>query len=182
MIEPLERGFKMDIPLKIPGLSGPKILIISIFIVAFSAILLLVETQPSSVEAELLLNIQPFDNLILVEENSLLAVAEPSNPPSRVIKKFKVIVTAYSSSPWETDQDPHITAAGTYTRDGVVANNLLPLGTRIKIPELFGDKVFVVEDRMSWKKGYYQVDVWLPSYQEALNFGAKTTYIEILED
>jgi 3D (Asp-Asp-Asp) domain-containing protein len=51
----------------------------------------------------------------------------------------------------------------------------------VKIPELFGEKIFVVEDRMNQKKGYYHVDVWFPSYWEAKNFGVKRTYIEILD-
>ncbi|MCD6402545.1 3D domain-containing protein, partial [bacterium] len=97
-------------------------------------------------------------------------------------KKIKVIVTAYSSTPWETDGDPYITASGKWVKEGIVANNLLPFGTKIKIPEVFGDKVFVVEDRMHWTKSPYQVDIWFPSYWDALNFGAKRTYIEILEN
>lgn len=96
-------------------------------------------------------------------------------------QKINVVITAYSSTVWETDDTPYITASGTYVRDGIVANNLLPLGTKIKIPEIFGDKIFVVEDRMNSRKSYYHIDIWFPSYQEALNFGAKRTYIEILK-
>jgi len=36
-------------------------------------------------------------------------------------------------------------------RDGVIATNILPFGTKVRIPEIFGDKVFVVEDRMARK-------------------------------
>ena len=62
-----------------------------------------------------------------------------------------------------------------------MANNLLPFGTEIRIPELYGDRIFVVEDRMSRKKSYYHVDIWFPSKEEAKNFGAERTYIEVLE-
>ena len=96
--------------------------------------------------------------------------------------KIKVVVTAYSSCPEETDDTPFITASGKSVADGVVANNLLPLGTKIRIPELYGDKVFVVEDRMNSKKSDYHVDIWLPSKTLALNFGVKTAEIEILEN
>jgi len=75
---------------------------------------------------------------------------------------------------------PHITASGTYVRDGIVAANFLPFGTKIRIPQIFGDKVFVVEDRLSPQKKYH-IDVWFPSYEEALRFGAHLTYIEILK-
>ncbi len=121
------------------------------------------------------------ERLVMVEENSLLPIPNPSNPEPQVTQKLKVVITAYSSSPWETDGNPYITAAGTLVRDGIVANNLLPFGTKIKIPEIYGDRVFVVEDRMNWKKGYYHVDIWFASYWEAKDFGAKRTFIEVLE-
>jgi 3D (Asp-Asp-Asp) domain-containing protein len=98
-----------------------------------------------------------------------------------VVKKIRVMVTAYSSTPSETDDTPFITAAGTSVRDGIVANNKYPFGTKIRIPELYGDKIFVVEDRMHPTKSYYCVDIWFSSHKEAENFGAKITYIEILE-
>ena len=97
------------------------------------------------------------------------------------VRKLPVIVTGYSSTIDQTDSDPFITAAGTIVRDGIVANNKYPFGTKIRFPEIYGDKVFVVEDRMSWKKGNYHIDIWFASYWEAKNFGAKRTYIEVLE-
>ncbi|GAI34149.1 unnamed protein product, partial [marine sediment metagenome] len=109
-------------------------------------------------------------------------ISSPSNPESQYTKKtIEVVVTAYSSSPWETDDSPYLTAAGTWVREGIVANNKYPFGTEIRIPEIYGEKIFVVEDRMSWKKGEYHIDIWFPSYWEALNFGTKRTYIEVLE-
>lgn len=122
---------------------------------------------------------EPVSDFIIVQENSILPVSPLPDP--KVVERVKVIATAYSSSPDETDDEPFITAAGTYVRDGIVANNLLPFGTRIRIPELYGDKVFVVEDRMNRKKGSYHFDIWFPSKKEALQFGAKNIYVEILE-
>jgi len=121
------------------------------------------------------------NRLITVQGNSLSPVSDHFSPEPKVINKMKVVITAYSSTTWETDDTPQITAAGTTVRDGIVANNKLPLGTKIKIPELYGDKIFVVEDRMSREKGKYHVDIWFPSYLEAKFFGAKRTYIEVLE-
>jgi 3D (Asp-Asp-Asp) domain-containing protein len=120
-------------------------------------------------------------NLITFQQNTLISLSSPYIPEKQV-HSIKVIATAYSSTPWETDEDPFITASGTQVRDGIIANNYLPMGTKIRIPQLFGDKVFVVEDRMHWTKSNYHIDIWFPSYQEALNFGAKNTYIEILEN
>ncbi|OGZ19591.1 MAG: hypothetical protein A2654_01300 [Candidatus Nealsonbacteria bacterium RIFCSPHIGHO2_01_FULL_43_31] len=102
-------------------------------------------------------------------------------PVPKIARTINVIITAYSSTPEETDSTPFITAANTVVKDGLIANNLLPFGTKIRIPELYGDKVFTVEDRMSSKKGYYHFDIWFSSTKEAKEFGAKFTNIEVLE-
>jgi len=120
-----------------------------------------------------------FSELASIEGNSLLPVSNPVDPIRT--KKVKVVITAYSSTCWQTDDTPFITASGETVRDGIIANNMLPFGTEVMIPELYGDKVFVVEDRMNAKKGYYHVDIWFPEYEQAKEFGSKTTYIEILE-
>lgn len=91
----------------------------------------------------------------------------------------EVRVTAYSSRVEETDDTPFITASGTNVRPGVVAANWLPLGTKVRIPKIFGDRVFVVEDRMHKRNGD-KLDVWFPSTEEALRFGTQVARIEIL--
>jgi 3D (Asp-Asp-Asp) domain-containing protein len=120
--------------------------------------------------------------LTIYQENSLAATSSPENPEPEVIKVIYCIITAYSSTPWQTDDTPFITAAGTEVRNGIIANNLLPFGTRIRIPELYGDKIFVVEDRMNSKKSDYHFDIWFEDNKDAENFGAKMAYIEILEN
>jgi 3D (Asp-Asp-Asp) domain-containing protein len=119
--------------------------------------------------------------LAIMGKNSLLPMLSPAGPEYKVAGKITVVVTAYSSTPDQTDDTPFITASGKTTKDGIVANNYLPFGTKVKIPELYGEKVFIVEDRMSWKKSNNHFDVWFSSYQEAKNFGVKRTVIEILE-
>ncbi|MEK7478985.1 MAG: hypothetical protein AAB634_00385 [Patescibacteria group bacterium] len=89
-------------------------------------------------------------------------------------------ITAYSSSEDETDNTPHTTAIGTPTRDGVVATNMLPIGTLVRIPAYFGNKVFVVEDRMHPRKRWV-LDVWMPSKAEAKEFGSYLTKIEVIK-
>ncbi|MCK4454361.1 3D domain-containing protein [Candidatus Parcubacteria bacterium] len=120
--------------------------------------------------------------LVIAQGNALLALSPIPQTEIKVVKRMKVLTTAYSSTVWQTDDTPFITASGTYVKDGIVANNLLAFGTKIRFPEIYGDKVFVVEDRMHWEKGYYHVDIWFPSYYEAKNFGAKTTYIEVIKE
>lgn len=88
-------------------------------------------------------------------------------------------ITAYSSTPEETDDEPFITASGAHVRHGVIAANFLPFGTTVKIPELFGDRIFVVEDRMN-KRYPDGIDIWMPSKQEARVFGKQTAKIVII--
>jgi len=92
----------------------------------------------------------------------------------------KIIVTAYSSTPDQTDSSPFITANGTYVYDGVVACNFLPFDTKVRFPELYGDKIFIVEDRMA-KKNNHKMDIWMPSREIAMQFGVKRLAVEIVE-
>ncbi|MBM3204566.1 hypothetical protein FJZ48_01120 [Candidatus Uhrbacteria bacterium] len=102
-------------------------------------------------------------------------------PEPVVLKTIKMDVTAYTSSVEECDSDPFITADGSTTRDGIVATNVLPFGTKIRIPDYFGDKVFEVHDRMN-KRYSYRVDVWMQEKGEMRRFGIKrNASIEILE-
>lgn len=104
-----------------------------------------------------------------------------SQIPEEETRKINVVVTAYSSTPDQTSGDPYTTAAGTRVREGIVANNALPFGTKIRIPELYGDQIFVVEDRLHWRKGNYHVDIWFPTREGAIEFGSKRTHIEVIE-
>ena len=118
-------------------------------------------------------------NLPVIENTTLLPVAQP--PVPTVSQTMEVVVTAYSSSVDETDDTPFITASGKNVEDGIVANNLLAFGTRVRIPEFFGEKIFVVQDRMNQRKSFYQFDIWMPSKEQALHFGAQTARIEIID-
>ena len=125
---------------------------------------------------------QEIDNQSIMQENhymipeggSLLARNELS-----LRRSVAVIITGYSSTVDQTDDTPYITAWNTKTRPGVVAANWLPFGTNIRIPELFGDRVFVVEDRMH-RRNSHKLDIWFQSREEALRFGVKRARVEIL--
>ncbi len=86
--------------------------------------------------------------------------------------------TAYNSLAGQTDSTPFITASGTRTRHGVVAANFLPIGTRIKIPEYYGDQIFIVEDRMN-RRYDKKIDIWMESYDDAIQFGARNITVEV---
>lgn len=128
----------------------------------------------------LLLKKEPEEAPLILQENSVLSPSPISASSEQEPKQTWVIVTGYSSTPDQTDEDPFITASGKPVREGVIAANFLPFGTKVKLPALYGEKTFVVEDRMHPRMGY-QIDIWFPSRWQALDFGAKTTYIEILE-
>lgn len=96
-----------------------------------------------------------------------------------VKSKYVVSVSAYSSEPWQTDDTPFITASNTHVRDGVVAANFLPFGTLIRLPEIYGDKIFIVEDRMN-RRYWFNLDIWFDDTQLAREFGRKTVTIEVL--
>jgi 3D (Asp-Asp-Asp) domain-containing protein len=89
-----------------------------------------------------------------------------------------VQVSAYNSLPEQTDSTPFITASGTHVRHGVVAANFLPIGTRVTIPDYYGDQIFVVEDRMNAR---YQnnMDIWMESVADARSFGRRNVRINI---
>ncbi len=113
--------------------------------------------------------------LIVINKDSLTRMNKPL--PS---KATKVVLTAYSSTPDQTDDTPFITASNTCVHDGVVAANFLAFGTKVQIPSIFGDKVFTVEDRMA-KKHSDKMDIWFPERYLAKNFGVKEAEVVILE-
>ncbi len=89
-------------------------------------------------------------------------------------------ITAYSSTVGQTDDTPFIMASGNHVYSGAVATNFLPLGTLVKFPELYGNKIFVVEDRMN-KRFQDRIDIWFESKTEAKSFGLKYTKVEVAE-
>lgn len=112
-------------------------------------------------------------------------VAKPAPATTADTGTYKVVgtrqlyVTAYSSTPDQTDSSPFITASNTRVRDGIIAANFLPFGTKVRFPSLYPNKIFVVEDRMH-KRFSERADIWFPTRQEALIFGNKYTQLEIL--
>lgn len=104
----------------------------------------------------------------------------PINRPF-LIQVREIFVTAYSSTPDQTEGDPFITASGARVYDGVLAANFLPFGTKVKLPELFGDKIFIVEDRMNARFKDTRIDIWFPDRSSAKEFGIQKTTMEILD-
>jgi len=112
---------------------------------------------------------------------------EKNGAKFEVIRTYTVRATGYSSTPDQTDSTPFVTASGAYVRDGIIAANVyengrrLPFGTLVRIPEIYGDKIFVVEDRMNIRYKN-NIDIWFPETQLAREFGSKKVTIEIVEE
>jgi 3D (Asp-Asp-Asp) domain-containing protein len=90
-----------------------------------------------------------------------------------------VTATAYNSMESQTDSTPWITASGTRCREGVIASNFLPFGTKVLI-EGFGDRVFVVEDRMN-RRYNKRIDIWFRDYSDARQFGVRTIKYHVIK-
>jgi len=115
----------------------------------------------------------PNQNLIF----RLPAIADKPQPEAKKI--MNISVTAYSSTPDQTQGDPFITASGTRVHDGTLAANFLPIGTKVRFPDYFGTKIFVVEDRMS-ARYWHKADIWMATRQEAKDWGVRYIQMEIL--
>jgi len=130
------------------------------------------------------------DDLDLPIEDNLRKVAFipeviVSEPEIRVISSSFHSMTAYNSEVGQTDDSPCITANGfnvcEHGIEDTVAANFLPFGTKIRMPELFGDRIFIVRDRMN-KRYSERVDIWMLKKVDALKFGVKRNVkIEVIE-
>jgi len=124
------------------------------------------------------LGLSSVESLVTLQGQALVQSANPDTPV--VVSQRWVIVTAYSSTVDQTDSTPFITASGTGVRDGVVACNFLRFGTRVRFPQFYGDKVFVVEDRMALKNSH-KIDIWFSDREDAKQFGVRQLKVEVLE-
>lgn len=102
----------------------------------------------------------------------------------RVIRTSTHVLTAYNSEVAQTDDTPCITANGfdvcAHGIEDTIAANFLKFGTKVRIPELFGDRIFIVRDRMN-KRYPDRVDVWMLNKSDAIKFGVKRAVIEVVE-
>lgn len=116
-----------------------------------------------------------------ISGNALIASSVINHEPlsQTVRQRLYLEVSAYNSEVGQTDDSPFIMANGGHVHDGAVATNILPFGTRVKIPEYFGDKIFTVEDRMN-RRYQDHLDVWMLNKSDALSFGRRATVIEVI--
>lgn len=112
-------------------------------------------------------------------EDKKAVVVDESKP--KTIKTMRVPMTSYTSAVEECDDSPFTAADGTRTYNGMAAANFLPFGTKFRVPEYFGDKIFTVHDRMNSRYGV-RIDIWTERKADAKKFGVKkAALIEIVE-
>ena len=136
------------------------------------------------------------DELILQELDKIMADVErdtngflPENK-NKAVKPVKpifsdwYIITAYNSEVGQTDNSPCTTANGfnvcVHGEEDTIAANFLPFGSKVRIPNLFGDRIFVVRDRMN-SRFHERVDVWMINKMDAKKFGVKLAKIEVIK-
>lgn len=121
------------------------------------------------------------DDSPVIMADAVVPVASPTGTTTKTsYHTYWVQVSGYNSDVNQTDSSPFITASGTHVRDGVVASNMFPFGTIIKMPKLYGDKIFIVEDRMN-SRYQHNVDIWFTNKADALKLGRQTVQIEVIK-
>lgn len=151
--------------------------VLGLAIVALLLNLTIPNTKP--VKAEMLST--PDVPVAVTQPISLPALPTIVDKPVTVKKTMTVRASAYTSSRAETDNNPFTTASGTKVRDGIIAANGLPFGTKVRIREINKDKIFVVQDRMNARWGNRKIDIWMVERHQALEWGVRTVTLEIVK-
>ncbi len=166
----------------------------SIFIGAMSVVVLSIIAVPQTTYAEIKNDKDEASHTLV--HNGKLTICKLDKKAYEVVRTIKkAVITGYSSAWDETTGIPgkpgFITASGFDLRElkdgeGVVANNYLPFGTKIRIPDLFGDTIFTVQDTGSPNhfSTVNRFDVYFPGElgkKEAMKFGRPTAKVEFVE-
>lgn len=162
--------------------NGRQVLLVAIFIASIFTFLLphaeiLAAPAPVFMNEERKINLQPATQI-----KEIINYQLPTNE-IKVIRTKSVTITAYNAVPEQTDNTPCITADGTDICKNknikIVAANWLPFGTKVRIPEYFGDTIFEVRDRMN-PRYRDRLDILMESIPEAKQFGRRQLTVEIL--
>ncbi len=127
---------------------------------------------------------------ITIEEEKEVIEEDIIIEEEEIIEEFVVLrtsvhtLTAYNSLPEQTNDQPCITANGfnvcEHGIEDTIAANFLKFGTKVRIPDLFGDRIFIVRDRMN-QRYPSRVDIWMLEKSDAIQFGIRNAKIEIVE-
>ncbi|MFH0923860.1 MAG: hypothetical protein V1825_03955 [Candidatus Falkowbacteria bacterium] len=186
-MEPLRKNHKKIISLK----QAKKLVILLVFVFLFDVLLFPMPVLASDLAEDSSFNIET-EAISLFQENSFNEVNNalldanrlPENSSWQIEWSGSYTITAYNSEVGQCDDSPCITANGFDVCDhgieDTIAANFLPFGAKVRIPELYGDKVFIVRDKMN-KRYPNRVDIWMIEKQDAKQFGVKFAKIEVLK-
>ena len=125
----------------------------------------------------------PEESLIMlpeeIQEENLQKLREEAMQVEAVSTVY-MEASAYNSVPGQTDGSPFKTAIGSLTREGVIASNYFPIGTKIQIPDHFGDQVFRVEDRMN-PRYHKTLDIWMEEISDAKQWGRRYIKVDVIK-
>ncbi|MDO9399505.1 MAG: hypothetical protein Q7T79_02365 [bacterium] len=186
-MEALRKNHNRLISLK----QAKRILIVLVFIFSFNLLLFPASAMADQIVEESNLSqeqkdlIKSTEYLIKdAEEEPIFINQLPESKNLKVRESSYRVITAYNSEVGQTDGSPCITANGfNVCKHGIedtVAANFLSFGTKVKIPELFGERVFIVRDRMNTRFSD-RVDVWLLNRADAIKLGVKYVKVEVLK-
>jgi 3D (Asp-Asp-Asp) domain-containing protein len=184
---------KANVTRKKDNYSKSKLTQLVLFVVFLNIVLLpysgiTVNNSDKTTFKEKLVNINKSFAVLAKEDELELEVMESEikilEEKPEVAWSKRYTMTAYNSEVAQCDASPCITANGfnvcEHGIEDTVAANFLKFGTKLRIPELFGDKVFTVRDRMN-SRYTERVDVWLLHKDNAIDFGVKYPLIEVLK-
>ncbi|MDD2807703.1 MAG: hypothetical protein PHW95_04270 [Patescibacteria group bacterium] len=160
------------------------LLLIMIYEFGFPHYALAIEPSTSVILPNLVIKSANASPVQPVTASAALVTLSPITRSYTVKKTHNIPITAYSSTIDQTDSTPCNTANGfnlcEHNQEDVIAANFLPFGTKVRIPEYFGDRVFTVQDRMNARYSYH-ADVWMKTRAAAVVFGLRYTKLEVLE-
>lgn len=121
---------------------------------------------------------------VVIPEPAAEEVATTTPEPQMKVVSLGVrTITSYNSEPAQTDDTPCITANGfdvcKHGIEDTIAANFLPFGTQVRIPDLFGDRTFIVRDRMN-ERYPNRMDVWMLNKADSKLFGIRRAEVQLL--
>lgn len=109
----------------------------------------------------------------------LVSLASTAQNIVRVYKVEDVRVTYFTACKEECGNDRGQTASGVMVHDGVIACNFLPKNTKVRIPSLYGRKVFTVYDKLA--EGLINnIDIYVKHKKLIPKEGHFEVYIEVI--
>jgi len=108
-------------------------------------------------------------------------IVVPTNTPEGSKDQIQAIVSYFTASVNETDDEPCITADGTNIcniEENIIAANWLPFNTKVKID----GKIYRVADRMNQRYQKPYVDILVKTKFEARRLGRQKKMLEVVTE